>query len=154
VFVVVIAAAVTAVELTLSAWLPGIYAGLGIFLPLIVTNCLVLARAESFAARNSVWPAMLDALAMGAGFMLVLLALGRAASSSVTGASARARRRVRTRVVRGADRRLPGTSRPAARAAAARRIHPARAHARCRNRAAQRRQPRRSSAIALGDSRA
>ena len=76
VFVVVIAAAVTAVELTLAAWLPAIHAGLGIFLPLIVTNCLVLARAESFAARNAVWPAMLDALAMGVGFMLVLLALG------------------------------------------------------------------------------
>ena len=76
VFVVVIAAAVTAVELTLAAWLPAIHAGLGIFLPLIVTNCLVLARAESFAARNAVWSAMLDALAMGVGFMLVLLALG------------------------------------------------------------------------------
>lgn len=76
VFVVVIAAAVTAVELTLAAWLPAIHAGLGIFLPLIVTNCLVLARAESFAARNAVGSAMLDALAMGVGFMLVLLALG------------------------------------------------------------------------------
>jgi electron transport complex protein RnfE len=76
VFVVVIAAAVTAVELTLAAWLPAIHAGLGIYLPLIVTNCLVLARAESFAARNAVGSAMLDALAMGVGFMLVLLALG------------------------------------------------------------------------------
>jgi electron transport complex protein RnfE len=76
VFVVVIAAAVTAVELTLAAWMPAIHAGLGIFLPLIVTNCLVLARAESFASRNAVRPAMLDALAMGAGFLLVLLALG------------------------------------------------------------------------------
>jgi electron transport complex protein RnfE len=76
VFVVVIAAAVTAVELVLAAWMPVIHTALGIFLPLIVTNCLVLARAESFASRNSVWPAMLDALAMGAGFLLVLLALG------------------------------------------------------------------------------
>ena len=76
VFFVVIAAAVTAVELALAAWMPAIHAGLGIFLPLIVTNCLVLARAESFASRNALWPAMLDALAMGAGFLLVLLALG------------------------------------------------------------------------------
>jgi H+/Na+-translocating ferredoxin:NAD+ oxidoreductase subunit E len=76
VFVVVIAAAVTAVELTLAAWMPAIHAGLGIFLPLIVTNCLVLARAESFASRNPLKLAMLDALAMGAGFLLVLLALG------------------------------------------------------------------------------
>ena len=76
VFVVVIASAVTVVELTLAAWMPAIHAGLGIFLPLIVTNCLVLARAESFASRRSPWPAMLDALAMGAGFLLVLLALG------------------------------------------------------------------------------
>jgi electron transport complex protein RnfE len=76
VFVVVIAASVTGVELTLAAWMPAIHAGLGIFLPLIVTNCLVLARAESFAARNAVWPALLDGLAMGMGFMLVLLALG------------------------------------------------------------------------------
>jgi H+/Na+-translocating ferredoxin:NAD+ oxidoreductase subunit E len=76
VFVVVIAAAVTAVELALAAWMPAIHAGLGIFLPLIVTNCLVLARAESFASRNPLGFAMLDALAMGAGFLLVLLALG------------------------------------------------------------------------------
>jgi electron transport complex protein RnfE len=76
VFVVVIAAAVTAVELILAAWMPVIHAALGIFLPLIVTNCLVLARAESFASRNSVVPAMLDAAAMGVGFLLVLLALG------------------------------------------------------------------------------
>lgn len=76
VFVVIIAAAVTAVELVLAAWWPGIYAGLGIFLPLIVTNCLVLARAESFASRRPLVQALLDALSMGAGFLLVLLALG------------------------------------------------------------------------------
>ena len=76
VFVVVIAAAVTAVELALAAWWPAIHAGLGIFLPLIVTNCLVLARAEAFASRHALLPAMLDAVAMGAGFLLVLLALG------------------------------------------------------------------------------
>lgn len=76
VFVVVIAAAVTSVELAMAAWWPGLHAALGIFLPLIVTNCLVLARAESFASRESLPRALLDGLAMGLGFLLVLLALG------------------------------------------------------------------------------
>jgi electron transport complex protein RnfE len=76
VFVIVIAAAVTSVELALAAWWPGLHAALGIFLPLIVTNCLVLARAESFASRESVPRALLDGLAMGLGFLLALLALG------------------------------------------------------------------------------
>jgi len=76
VFVVTIAAAVTAVELSMAAWWPGLHASLGIFLPLIVTNCLVLARAESFASREPLAGALLDGLAMGLGFLLVLLALG------------------------------------------------------------------------------
>jgi electron transport complex protein RnfE len=76
VFVTVIAAAVTSVELAMAAWWPGLHAALGIFLPLIVTNCLVLARAESFASREPVHRALLDGLAMGLGFLLVLLALG------------------------------------------------------------------------------
>jgi len=76
VFVLAIAGAVTAVELSMAAWWPGLHDTLGIFLPLIVTNCLVLARAESFASRNSLPRALLDGFAMGLGFMLVLLALG------------------------------------------------------------------------------
>jgi len=76
VFVMVIAAAVTSVELAMAAWWPGLHATLGIFLPLIVTNCLVLARAESFASREPVSRALLDGLAMGLGFLLALLALG------------------------------------------------------------------------------
>lgn len=76
VFVVLIAGSVTAVELSLAAWWPGMHAALGIFLPLIVTNCLVLARAESFASRATPGRAMLDGFAMGLGFLLVLLALG------------------------------------------------------------------------------
>ena len=76
VFVLVIAAAVTSVELSMAAWWPGLHASLGIFLPLIVTNCLLLARAESFAAREPLPRALLDGLAMGGGFLLVLLALG------------------------------------------------------------------------------
>jgi electron transport complex protein RnfE len=76
VFVLTIAGAVTAVELALAAWWPGLHASLGIFLPLIVTNCLVLARAEAFASRQGVGPAIVDALAMGLGFTLVLVTLG------------------------------------------------------------------------------
>ncbi|HEX9207510.1 MAG TPA: electron transport complex subunit RsxE [Steroidobacteraceae bacterium] len=76
VFVLLIASLVTAVELALAAWLPGLHAALGIFLPLIVTNCLLLARAEAFASRQPVHHAMLDGLAMGTGFLLVLVALG------------------------------------------------------------------------------
>jgi electron transport complex protein RnfE len=76
VFVLVIAAAVAAVELSMAAWWPGLHASLGIFLPLIVTNCVLLARAESFARREPLPRALLDGLAMGAGFLLALLALG------------------------------------------------------------------------------
>lgn len=76
VFVLLIASLVTAVELALAAWLPGLHAALGIFLPLIVTNCLLLARAEAFASRQPVRHALLDGLAMGTGFLLVLVALG------------------------------------------------------------------------------
>jgi electron transport complex protein RnfE len=76
VFVLAIAAGVTAVELAMAAWWPGLQVSLGIFLPLIVTNCLVLARAESFASRQSPGRALLDGCAMGTGFLLALLALG------------------------------------------------------------------------------
>jgi electron transport complex protein RnfE len=76
VFVLAIAGAVTAVELSMAAWWPGLHETLGIFLPLIVTNCLVLARAESFASRVSPLRGVLDGVAMGVGFLLVLLVLG------------------------------------------------------------------------------
>ena len=76
VYVLVIAAIVTAIELAMNAWLHGLYLVLGIFIPLIVTNCAIIGRAEAFAARNSVGPAALDGLAMGLGFTGVLLALG------------------------------------------------------------------------------
>jgi electron transport complex protein RnfE len=76
VFVLLIAALVTAVELAFAAWVPELHATLGIFLPLIVTNCLLLARAEAFASRQRPGPALLDGLAMGGGFLLVLVVLG------------------------------------------------------------------------------
>lgn len=76
VFVLVIASVVTAIELAMNSWLHGLYLVLGIFLPLIVTNCIVIARAEGFASRHDVARAAFDGLMMGAGFALVLLALG------------------------------------------------------------------------------
>jgi electron transport complex protein RnfE len=76
VFVIVIGALVTAVELAMAGWWPGLHATLGIFLPLIVTNCLVLARAEAFASREPIGRAVADGFGMGLGFLLVLVALG------------------------------------------------------------------------------
>jgi electron transport complex protein RnfE len=76
VFVLVIASAVTAVELLLQAHFHALYLVLGIFIPLIVTNCAIIGRAESFASRNSVPRALADGLAMGIGFTGVLVVLG------------------------------------------------------------------------------
>lgn len=76
VFVLVIACAVTAVELAMHAFLPGLYQVLGIFIPLIVTNCCVIGRAEAFAFKNGVLHSAVDGLATGLGFLLVLVALG------------------------------------------------------------------------------
>lgn len=76
VFVLVIASIVTVIELAMNAWLHELYLILGIFIPLIVTNCSIIGRAESFASRHSVDRALLDGLAMGAGFTLVLFTLG------------------------------------------------------------------------------
>lgn len=76
VFVLVIAAFVTTVELAMNAWLHELYTILGIFIPLIVTNCAIIGRAEAFAARNPVGLAALDGLMMGLGFTLALVTLG------------------------------------------------------------------------------
>lgn len=76
VFVMIIAAAVTTIELVMNAVFHELYTILGIFIPLIVTNCVIIGRAEAFASRNSVPMAALDGLMMGIGFTLVLLALG------------------------------------------------------------------------------
>ena len=76
VFVLVIAAFVTVIELSMQAWLHDLYRTLGIFLPLIVTNCAILARAEAFASRQRLGPAAVDGLATGAGFAAVLVVLG------------------------------------------------------------------------------
>jgi len=75
-YVLIIASTVTVIELGMHAWLPELYLSLGLFLPLIVTNCLILGRAEAYAMRNSVRLAIADAIAMGVGFLLVLILLG------------------------------------------------------------------------------
>lgn len=76
VFVLVIACVVTAVELAMHAFLPGLYTVLGIFIPLIVTNCCVIGRAEAFAFKHDVVPAAVDGIATGLGFLLALVLLG------------------------------------------------------------------------------
>ena len=76
IYVLIIATTVTIIELLMEAWLPGLHASLGIFLPLIVTNCLIIGRAEAFASRNTLPSSLTDAFAMGIGFLWVLLVLG------------------------------------------------------------------------------
>jgi len=76
VFVLVIASFVTAVELTMKAYFFELYNVLGLFIPLIVTNCAIIGRAEAFASKNKADRALADGLAMGIGFTLVLMTLG------------------------------------------------------------------------------
>ncbi len=76
VFVLVIASFVTAVELSMNAWFFELYKILGIFIPLIVTNCAIIGRAEAFASKNNLMKSVVDGLAMGIGFTMVLVTLG------------------------------------------------------------------------------
>ena len=76
VFLLVIASFVTAVELSMNAWFYELYKILGIFIPLIVTNCAIIGRAEAFASKNSLGRSLVDGLAMGVGFTLALTFLG------------------------------------------------------------------------------
>ncbi|MCE5345599.1 MAG: electron transport complex subunit E [Bacteroidales bacterium] len=75
-FVVIIASFVTIVDLIMQAYVPVLYATLGIFIPLIVVNCIVLGRAEAFASKNSVFSSLIDGLGMGLGFTMALGILG------------------------------------------------------------------------------
>ena len=75
-FIVIIAAFVTVVQLLMEAYTPALFAQLGIFIPLIVVNCIVLGRAEAFASRYSVGASAIDGLGMGLGFTFALLLLG------------------------------------------------------------------------------
>ena len=75
-YVIIIAAFVTILQLCMQAYLPLLYASLGLFIPLIVVNCIVLGRAEAFAAKNGVFDSALDGIGMGLGFTLALTFLG------------------------------------------------------------------------------
>jgi len=75
-FIVVIASFVTVIDLSMHAYAPELHAALGIFVPLIVVNCIILGRAEAFASKNSPWLSILDALGMGFGFTISLMLLG------------------------------------------------------------------------------
>ncbi|MES9844247.1 MAG: electron transport complex subunit E [Candidatus Sedimenticola sp. PURPLELP] len=76
VFVLIIAVLVTLVDMSMNAWVHDLHKVLGLFIPLIVTNCAILGRAESFASRNSMLPSLFDGVMMGLGFTLVLILLG------------------------------------------------------------------------------
>ncbi|ADD01443.1 electron transport complex, RnfABCDGE type, E subunit [Thermoanaerobacter mathranii subsp. mathranii str. A3] len=75
-FIVVIATFVTVVEMFMKAYTPALYNALGIFIPLIVVNCIILGRAEAFASKNNLLTSVMDGLGMGAGYTLAVLILG------------------------------------------------------------------------------
>ena len=75
-FIVVIATFVTIVDMAMAAFLPALHKSLGLFIPLIVVNCIILGRAEAFASKNNVFMSMMDALGMGLGFTFALVVLG------------------------------------------------------------------------------
>lgn len=75
-FIVIIASFVTMVELLLEGFIPSLYDALGIYIPLIVVNCIILGRAEAFASKNSVIPSIFDGLGMGLGFAVALTLIG------------------------------------------------------------------------------
>ena len=75
-FIVIIASFVTIVQLTMQAYTPALFEALGLFIPLIVVNCIVLGRAEAFASKNTVWSSVVDGLGMGLGFAFALTILG------------------------------------------------------------------------------
>jgi electron transport complex protein RnfE len=75
-FIVVIASFVTVLQMVMQAFVPALYATLGLFIPLIVVNCILLGRAEAFAAKNGPIPSFFDGLGMGLGFTIALTLLG------------------------------------------------------------------------------
>lgn len=75
-YIVMIASFVTIINLLMEAYLPELHARLGIYIPLIVVNCIILGRAEAFASKNNLWQSFLDAVGMGIGFTLALTLLG------------------------------------------------------------------------------
>ena len=81
-YIVVIASLVTVTEMLMNALVPDIYAALGIFIPLIVVNCIILGRAEAFASKNGLWTSFQDAVGMGLGYTLALSFIAGAYSGS------------------------------------------------------------------------
>jgi len=75
-FIVIIASFVTVVELVMRGYVPALFDALGLFIPLIVVNCVVLGRAEAFASKNTVWSSLVDGAGMGLGFTMALTVLG------------------------------------------------------------------------------
>lgn len=75
-YIIVIASFVTVIEMLMAAWIPALYKSLGIYIPLIVVNCIILGRAEAFASKNNAFQSVLDAIGMGIGFTLSLTVLG------------------------------------------------------------------------------
>ncbi|MBO7236266.1 MAG: electron transport complex subunit E [Alistipes sp.] len=85
-FIVVIASFVTIIEMLMKAYVPALYASLGVFIPLIVVNCIILGRAEAFASKNGVWDSALDGVGIGLGFTLSLTVIGSVREILGTGA--------------------------------------------------------------------
>ena len=85
-FIVVIASFVTVIELLMKAYVPSLYETLGVFIPLIVVNCIILGRAEAFASKNGVFDSALDGVGIGLGFTLSLTLLGAVRELLGTGA--------------------------------------------------------------------
>ncbi len=85
-FIVIIASFVTIIDLTMAAFVPALHAQLGLFIPLIVVNCIILGRAEAFASKNTIIRSVVDALSMGLGFAFALTLLG--ATREILGAGA------------------------------------------------------------------
>lgn len=75
-YIIVIASFVTVLQMVMQAWLPSLYAALGIFIPLIVVNCILLGRAEAFASKNTVWASLCDGVGIGLGFTCALTLIG------------------------------------------------------------------------------
>lgn len=85
-FILLIASFVTIVQMIMQAWLPALNESLGIFIPLIVVNCILLGRAEAFASKNNPWPSVCDGLGIGLGFTLALTIIGSVREILGTGA--------------------------------------------------------------------
>jgi len=76
IFIIIIATFVSIVRMIMEAYMPSMYTALGVFIPLIVVNCIIIGRAEAYANKNSIFPSFIDALGISTGFLLVLMVIG------------------------------------------------------------------------------